>query len=85
MPNYGQSYYEIFSRGNYEHNAVVTTPFNAPCMRHMLTLDARIWGCTVRIGYLGDIQQVEANHLKQHVYTHSLIIGWVKKFRMKKL
>ena len=81
-PNYGQSYYELFSRGNYEHNAVVTTPFNAPSLRQMLTLDFRLLGARLRIGYLGDIQQAKANHLKQHAYTHALIIGYVKNLRI---
>ena len=84
-PNYGQSYYEIFSRGNYEHNAVVTTPFSAPSMRHMLTLDTRILGATIRIGYLNDIQQAKVNGLKQHYYTHALLIGWVKHFKTKNI
>ena len=82
-PNYGQSYYEIFSRGNYEHNAVVTTPFSAPSMRNMLTLDTRIWGTTLRIGYLCDIQQAKVNGLKQHFYTHALLIGFVRHFKTK--
>ena len=82
-PNYGQSYYEIFSRGNYEHNAVVTSPFSAPSMRNMLTLDTRIWGTTLRIGYLCDIQQAKVNGLKQHFYTHALLIGFVRHFKTK--
>lgn len=81
-PNYGQSYYELFSRGNYEHNAVVTTPFNAPSLRQMLTLDFRLLGAQLRIGYLGDFQQAKANHLKQHAYTHALIIGYVRNLRI---
>ena len=81
-PNYGQSYYEIFSRGDYDHNAVVTTPFNAPSMRHSLTFDFPLWGATWRVGYLGDYQQAEVNHLKQHTYTHALLLGWVKKIKI---
>ncbi len=81
-PNYGQSYYEIFSRGNYEHNVVVTTPFNSPTLRQMLTLDFRLLGAHMRIGYLGDIQQAKANHLKQHAYTHALLIGFVRNLNI---
>lgn len=83
-PNYGQSYYEIFSRGNYEHNAVVTTPFNAPSLRQMLTLDFKMLGAHLRIGYLGDIQQAKANNLRQHAYTHALVIGYVRNLRIIK-
>ena len=84
-PNYGQSYYEIFSRGNYDHNVVLTTPFSAPSLRNMLTLDANIWGVVVRVGYLGDFQQMEANGLKQHIYSHALLLGVVKKLKISKL
>lgn len=84
-PNYGQSYYEIFSEGNYDHNAVVTWPGNQPSMRHTLTFDFNLIGTTFRIGYLGDYQQAKVNSLKQHQYTHAVIFGIVKRFRITKL
>ncbi|MBR4388320.1 MAG: DUF3316 domain-containing protein [Prevotella sp.] len=81
-PNFGQSYYEIFSRGNYDHNVVVTTPFNAPSLRHMLSLDVS-WGRhTLRVGYMGDYQQSHVNDLKFHSYSHLLMVGYVKNFRI---
>ena len=83
-PNYGQSYYEIFSLGNYDHNAIVTTPFSAPSMRHTVTLDAELWGTIFRLGYLGDYQQAEVNNIKQHAYTHALLIGVVRHFTIHK-
>ena len=68
-PNYGQSYYEIFSLGNYDHNAVPTT------------FDVRLWkSAALRIGYLGNMQQAKVNNLRQHVYTHRLLIGFTKQF-----
>ena len=80
-PNYGQSYYEIFNRGDYDHNIVVTSFANAPEWRQMLTLDANLTGSwALRIGYLGNYQQYHVNHLKQHVYTHRFLIGFTRRF-----
>lgn len=84
-PNYGQSYYEIFSEGNYDHNVVVTHPINALSLRQMLTLDFSLYKTTFRIGYLGDYQQAHVNHLRYHTYSHVLVLGLVKKFTLNHL
>ena len=83
-PNYGQSYYEIFTRDNYDHNLVVTTPASAPSLRQLLTLDFTVRHTTFRIGYLGDYQQAKINQLRQHVWSNLFVFGIVRKFSINK-
>ena len=82
-PNYGQSYYEIFTRGNYDHNVVPTTVGCAPVLRHQLTLDIALRRFALRVGYMGDMQQASVNNLKYHSYSHLLLIGLVRSIYRK--
>lgn len=75
-PNYGQSYYEIFATGNYDHNIVPTTIIATPSLRQTFTLDFTIAKKTFSIGYLGDYDQYKVNNLKYHNYTHGFVIGY---------
>lgn len=78
-PNYGQSYYEIFNRGDYDHN-VVFTSVAVPQLRHQLSVDIPFSSrCSLRLGYLGDYRQAKPNNLKQHHYYNAATIGVVIK------
>lgn len=80
-PNYGQSYYEIFSEGDYDHNIVPTTTVSTPSLRHMLSLDLTLRNTTLRIGYMGDWRQSEVNNLKYHSYSNMFVIGITRRFK----
>ena len=82
-PNYGQSYYELFSLGHYDKNVKFVYPVNMPSMRHLLTVDIPISTATLRLGYAGDFQQAKLNGLKYHSYSNCFMIGFVKYFNRK--
>ena len=81
-PHYGQSYYEIFSRGDYDHNVVLSHPFNTPSMRHALTLQLHLKKISIRLGYLGDYQQSDVNELKYHNYSNLVVFGITRRFHI---
>lgn len=84
-PHYGQSYYEIFTRGDYDHNVVPTTIVSTPSLRQMLTLDFTLCRTTLRIGWQGDWQQSEVNNIKYHSYSNMLVLGIVRSFKLTKV
>lgn len=77
-PNYGQSYYEIFSLGNYNKNIQFTHPINAPSARLFTQISIPLGRAKLSLGYWGDIRQSELHHLKRHSWNHYFTIGYVR-------
>lgn len=78
--NYGQSYYECFVLGDYDHNVVFANIANMPSMRHLLTLDIPIRRNYLRIGWSGEFNQSKFNGLRYHSYSNNFMIGFTKFF-----
>lgn len=81
MPNYGQSYYEIFSLGHAEGVVNFTSLHNQPSLRQMLSVDFPVGKSKMRISYLWDAQQAKINEIKVHSYSHVFMVGFVKTFK----
>ena len=79
MPNYGQSYYEIFTLGHWDGVVNFTSLHNQPSMRQMLTADFTVGRACIRLAYLWDVQQSNVNGIKTHTYSHVFMAGFVKK------
>jgi hypothetical protein len=77
-PQYGESYYEMFSVGNHKGNVKFTSLHNNPSLFQMLTVDFPIRKVIMRAGYVCDIQQSKVNGLKSHSYSHDFMIGFVR-------
>ena len=83
-PAYGQSYYELFTLGNTDHNICFTTPFNTPSFRNQFNVDRPLRRCTLRLSYLADIRQSHVNDIRHHTYSHALLIGWVRHLSIER-
>ncbi len=83
MPQYGQSYYTLFEQGNRDHNTICTHPANALSLRQLLTFDIPIRRATLSVGYLSDLRQLRANGIKQHQYSRSFVIGYVRNLKYR--
>ena len=78
-PNYGQSYYEIFTLGNWNGVLNFTSLHNQPSLRQMLTVDFPVGIAKMRLAYLWDAQQSKVNDIKTHTYSHVFMVGFVKE------
>lgn len=78
-PQYGQSYYNLFEQGNYDHNICCTYPGNALSLRQMLTFQFPVRHATLSVGYLSNLWQTKVNGLRQHQYVRGFVIGYSRQ------
>lgn len=79
-PNYGQSYHEIFTLGNYDGVFNFTSLDKQPSVRQMFGVDAPIGNVKLRLTYMWDMQQSKVNGIRTHTYGHVFMFGFVKEF-----
>lgn len=84
MPEYGQSYYEIFSLGNAGGVVNFTSLHNQPSLRSLLSADVPVGKVKMRVAYLWDAHQAKVNGIKTHTYTHTFMVGFVKELYLTK-
>ena len=75
-PAFGQSYYEIFARADYDHNLCTIWVGNAPSLRQRLLFNFKLLKRQFFIGYEGDFRQAKVNNIKYHRYTNAAVFGW---------
>jgi hypothetical protein len=77
-PNYGQSYYEVFTLGNWSGVINLTSLHNQPSIRQFFTVDMPVARSRLRFSYLWDVQQSKVNHLRTHTYGYVFMVGVVR-------
>lgn len=81
-PQYGQSYYELFSLGHYDHNVCFTYPGNAPSARLQATLHVPVSRSTLFVvGYRGEARQSRVNHLGRHAWQNGVVVGFTRDLK----
>ena len=79
-PHYGQSYYEIFDRGNKSGIVPFTSFHNKLAMKNYLTVDFPVGKFTFRAGYLNSLYYLDVNQIQSYIISHSFVIGFVREF-----
>ncbi len=74
-PEYGQSYYEIFSLGNGKGTVRFASLQNQLALRNYFTVDIPINKITIRTGYLGDFYRTDVNDIITKIVSHQFMVG----------
>lgn len=75
-PEYGHSYYEIFSLGNDKGVIQFGSLHNQLALRNYVTIDFPVKNITIRAGYLGNYYKTNVNDLITKLSSHQFMIGF---------
>ena len=75
-PEYGHSYYEIFTLGNNKGTIHFASFHNQQALRNYFTMDVPIQRVTLRLGYLNDYYRTHENQLITRVTSHQFMLGF---------
>ncbi|MDO5523597.1 MAG: DUF3316 domain-containing protein [Bacteroidia bacterium] len=75
-PEYGQSYYEIFSLGNGKGTVRFASFQNQLALRNYFTVDIPINNFTIRTGYLGNYYRTDVNDIITKIVSHQFMVGF---------
>lgn len=74
-PEYGHSYYEIFTLGNNKGTVHLGSFHNQLALRNYFTMDIPLRKITLRAGYLGDYYRTAVNDLTTSIVIHQFMVG----------
>ena len=81
-PEYGQSYYEIFSLGHTSGIVHFTHPGNCPTGRLQAYLTLPLCKANWTLGYLADVRQSKLGGLKRHAWRNCFMIGYTRHLQL---
>ncbi len=76
-PEYGHSYYEIFTLGNNKGTVHFGSFHNQQALRNYFSVDVPVHNITLRAAYLGDYYNTNVNELVTRIVSHQFMIGLV--------
>lgn len=79
MPEYGHSYYEMFSLNNKGNATHFASLHNQQRLHSTCSFDFDLWNCTMRISWYNDLFRQQANSLKYNYVNNAFTIGFVRE------
>lgn len=74
-PEYGHSYYEIFTLGNNNGTIHLGSFHNQLALRNYFTVDLPVKNITIRTGYMWDYYTTDVNELITKLNSHQFVLG----------